>query len=59
LENRFDENAPLYMQVSLSDLGAASFGHPGNRCPGSTVLVQAAGLEECHKELLRKNVSLR
>ena len=54
-EHRFDENAPLYMQVSLGDLVLHLSEHYGDCCPGSTVFVRVKGLAEYHEELSAKN----
>lgn len=54
-EHRFEENSPLYMQVSLGDLVLHLSEHYGDCRPGSTVFVKVTGLEEYHKELKAKN----
>jgi uncharacterized glyoxalase superfamily protein PhnB len=54
-EHRFDDNAPLYMQVSLGTLVMHLTEHHGDCCPGSTVFVKVTGLDEYHKELSSKN----
>ena len=53
-EHRFDEDAPLYMQVSLGDLVLHLSEHHGDACPGSTVFVKVTGLDEYHKEIMEK-----
>jgi uncharacterized glyoxalase superfamily protein PhnB len=53
-EHRFDETAPLYMQVSRDGLVLHLSEHHGDACPGSTVLVQTTGLEEYHHEITAK-----
>jgi hypothetical protein len=47
-EYRFDDNAPLYMQVSLGTLVLHLTEHHGDSCPGSTVFVKVTGLDEYH-----------
>ncbi len=53
-EHRFEENLPLYMQVSLGDFVLHLSEHHGDGCPGSTVFVKVTGLEEYHRELSAK-----
>ena len=57
-EHRFDETAPLYMQVSRDGLLLHLSEHHGDACPGSTVTVQVTGpagrLEAYHREITAK-----
>jgi ribosomal-protein-alanine N-acetyltransferase len=53
-EHRFDENAPLYMQVSRDGLVLHLSEHYGDACPGSTAFVRVTGLEEFHREITAK-----
>lgn len=53
-EHRFEEDAPLYMQISLGDFVLHLSEHHGDGCPGSTVFVKVRGLEEYHRELSAK-----
>ncbi|MDB5353098.1 MAG: glyoxalase/bleomycin resistance/extradiol dioxygenase family protein [Planctomycetota bacterium] len=53
-EHRFEENAPLYMQVSRGKLAFHLSEHYGDGCPGSTVFVRMTGIEEFHRELIAK-----
>lgn len=53
-EHRFEDAAPLYMQVSLGDLKLHLSEHHGDCCPGSTVYVQTAGLDDYHREIVAK-----
>jgi catechol 2,3-dioxygenase-like lactoylglutathione lyase family enzyme len=53
-EHRFDETAPLYMQVSRGSLVLHLTEHHGDCCPGSTVLVQTRQLEAFHREITAK-----
>jgi uncharacterized glyoxalase superfamily protein PhnB len=53
-EHRFDETAPLYMQVSRDGLVLHLSEHHGDACPGSTVTVQTTGLEAYHREITAK-----
>jgi hypothetical protein len=54
-EHRFDDNAPLYMQVSLGSFQLHLSEHHGDGCPGSTVFVKVTGLDEFHTKLSSKN----
>ena len=53
-EHRFDERAPLYMQVSRGGLVLHLSEHHGDACPGSTVFVRLAGIDEYHREIMAK-----
>jgi len=53
-EHRFDESAPLYMQVSRGDLSLHLSEHHGDGSPGSTVFVRMRGLEAFHREITSK-----
>src|SRR5687768_17712561 len=54
-EHRFDDAAPLYMQVSRAGFVLHLSEHHGDCCPGSTVFVWMTGLEEFHREITAKN----
>lgn len=54
-EHRFDERAPLYMQVSRAGLTLHLSEHHGDCCPGSTVFVWMRGIEAFHQEITAKN----
>ena len=54
-EHRFDEAAPLYMQVSRDGLVLHLTEHHGDACPGSTVFVWMNGLDEFHNEITSRN----
>jgi catechol 2,3-dioxygenase-like lactoylglutathione lyase family enzyme len=56
-EHRFDETAPLYMQVSRGDLALHLTEHYGDGCPGSTTFVEMTGIEEFHREIRAKEYS--
>lgn len=53
-EHRFDEDSPLYMQVSRGDLVLHLSEHSGDGTPGTVVYVTARGVEELHAELCAK-----
>lgn len=54
-EHRFEEVAPVYMQVSRGNLVLHLTEHYGDCCPGSTVFVWMTGIDEFHQELAAKN----
>lgn len=53
-EHRFDDGAPLYMQVSRGGLVLHLSEHSGDGTPGSVVYVRAKGVAELHQELQAK-----
>src|SRR5688572_25977770 len=53
-EHRFDDRAPLYMQVSRDGLMLHLSEHHGDCCPGSTVFVWMTGIDEFHREITSK-----
>jgi catechol 2,3-dioxygenase-like lactoylglutathione lyase family enzyme len=53
-EHRFDETAPLYMQVSRDGLVLHLSEHSGDGTPGTVVYVTAHGVADLHRELLDK-----
>src|SRR5689334_15235318 len=54
-EHRFEDVAPLYMQVSRAGLVLHLSEHYGDGTPGSAVYVEMQGVEELHRELAAKN----
>ena len=50
-EHRFDDIAPLYMQVSRDGIVLHLSEHYGDCCPGSTAFLRVTGLEGFHAEL--------
>jgi uncharacterized glyoxalase superfamily protein PhnB len=54
-EHRFEQNAPLYMQISRGNLVLHLTEHYGDCLPGSTVFVWLTGIDEYHSELASKN----
>ena len=54
-EHRFEDLAPIYMQISRGGLTLHLSEHHGDACPGSTVFVRVAGLAEYHAELAAKH----
>jgi uncharacterized glyoxalase superfamily protein PhnB len=53
-EHRFDDNAPLYMQVSRAGCVLHLSEHHGDSCPGSTIFLRVRGLDEYHGEITAK-----
>lgn len=54
-EHRFEDMAPVYMQVSRGNLALHLSEHHGDCCPGSAVFVWMTGIDEFHQELGAKN----
>ncbi len=54
-EHRFDENAPLYMQVSRDGLVLHLSEHHGDGSPGANLQVDFEGVRDLHAELSAKN----
>jgi hypothetical protein len=50
-EHRFDDVAPIYMQVSRGGCVLHLTEHHGDCCPGSTVFVRVTGLDDFHGEI--------
>jgi len=53
-EHKFEEVAPLYIQVSRAGCVLHLSEHYGDACPGSTITVRMTGLAEYHRELSEK-----
>jgi ribosomal-protein-alanine N-acetyltransferase len=51
-EVRFDDNAPIYMQVSRDNLVLHLSEHHGDGSPGSVVYVTMTGIDDLHAELI-------
>ncbi len=54
-EHRFDETAPLYIQVSHAGLVLHLSEHHGDASPGSTVFIWMRGIADYHRELTAKD----
>lgn len=54
-EHRFEENFPIYMEITKGDLRLHLSEHHGDCSPGSKVLIEYPGIEAYHRELLAKN----
>jgi catechol 2,3-dioxygenase-like lactoylglutathione lyase family enzyme len=53
-EHRFEDDAPVYIQVSRGALVLHLSEHHGDACPGSAVFVRLTGLDEYHRAITAK-----
>ena len=53
-EHRFDDNAPLLMQVSRGGIVLRLSEHHGDGSPGTHVTIEMSGIDELHDELTAK-----
>jgi uncharacterized glyoxalase superfamily protein PhnB len=53
-EHHFEENTPVYMQVSGNGLTLHLSEHHGDASPGSTIFVWMTGIEAFHQEISGK-----
>lgn len=56
-EHRFEENLPVYMEITKAGIKLHLTEHHGDCSPGGKVYIVCAGLAEYHKQLLAKNYS--
>ncbi len=54
-EHRFEDNLPLYAQISRAGLRLHLSEHYGDACPGATVFIWMRGIADYHAELTAKN----
>lgn len=54
-EHKFDDNAPIYMQISLGGIELHLSEHHGDCSPGAHIHIDCTGLKEFHKMLIDKN----
>ncbi len=54
-EHRFEDVAPVYMQVSRGPLVLHLSEHHGDATPGSTAYVRMRGVRDYHREISAKN----
>ncbi len=54
-EHKYEENFPLYMQVSRDDLVLHLSEHHGDCCPGGKIYVETDKVKSLHAELSAKN----
>lgn len=50
-EHRFEQNAPVYMQISRGPLVLHLSEHHGDGTPGSVIFVRTRDLDEFHREI--------
>lgn len=53
-EHRFEENFPLYMQISKGDWVIHLTEHHGDCCPGAALMLQMQAVEVYQEELRQK-----
>jgi uncharacterized glyoxalase superfamily protein PhnB len=53
-EHRFEDGAPLYMQISRSGCTLHLSEHYGDCCPGSTVFLRVKEVDSFHSEITAK-----
>lgn len=53
-EHRFDEKAPVYMQVSKAGIRIHLTEHHGDCSPGGKIFIAANGIREYHQQLMDK-----
>jgi catechol 2,3-dioxygenase-like lactoylglutathione lyase family enzyme len=56
-DHRFDDNAPLYRQVSRGDLVLHLSEHHGYGSPGARLRVMMRGVEDFHREISGKAIA--
>lgn len=54
-DHHFEENTPIYMQVSRDGITLHLSEHHGDSTPGARVYIECTGLKEYHKKLIEKN----
>lgn len=53
-EHRFDDNAPVYAQISRAGTVIHLTEHHGDGAPGSAMMIETKGIEALHRELTEK-----
>ncbi|CAN5534990.1 glyoxalase superfamily protein [soil metagenome] len=53
-EHTFEDNTPIYMEVSREGISLHLSEHSGDCSPGARVYIVCTGLKEYHKQLLDK-----
>lgn len=56
-EHKYENDLPVYMQVSKEGIVLHLTEHHGDCSPGARVHIEYKGLKEFHKELLDKNIN--
>ena len=53
-EHRFDDNAPVYAQISRAGVVLHLSEHDGDGAPGAAMMIQTSGIAAFHRELTEK-----
>lgn len=53
-EHRFEENSPIYLQISKGNIKLHLSEHHGDSSPGAHIRVMMSEIEPFHKELIAK-----
>lgn len=53
-EHRFQDDFPVYMQISRDDTAIHLSEHHGDGCPGSFIMIVVDDVKAYHKELIEK-----
>jgi len=53
-EHRFDDNAPIYMQVTRAGCTLHLSEHHGDACPGAAVFLWMTSIDDYHREIAAK-----
>jgi uncharacterized glyoxalase superfamily protein PhnB len=53
-QHTFEEDSPIYMQVSREGIALHLSEHHGDSTPGSRVYIECTGLKEYHKSLIEQ-----
>ncbi|WP_156308243.1 glyoxalase superfamily protein [Sphingobacterium endophyticum] len=54
-EHTFEENTPIYMQISRNGCTLHLSEHHGDATPGAQTFVYCSGLKDYHHQLIQKN----
>lgn len=54
-DHTFEENTPIYMQISLNELVLHLSEHHGDCSPGARVYIECEELKDYHQSLINKN----
>jgi uncharacterized glyoxalase superfamily protein PhnB len=54
-DHTFEDNTPVYMQISLNELVLHLSEHHGDSSPGARVYIECTGLKDYHQSLINKN----
>ncbi len=57
-QHRYENNAPLYMQISKDGLVLHLSEHHGDATPGAKICIECSGVRELQKELNERNTSI-